>query len=404
MVTVLTGVLALAAGPAVSAHPLASDRQAWNPSAPPERLTDFVSTINRSMVTVYCGDALGSGWVAANFAGKDPNGDSYVITNHHVIEECTYAGTRDIEVRQGGVRYAAFVYSWDEDNDLAGLLTRADLPELKWEQVPRPQPGQWVAAFGSPFGLAGSVTTGIVSYVEGSLLTSTAPINPGNSGGPLVDNRGRVVGINTATLEGANGFGIVVGTPLICRQTYIFYCDKAIWTDGESASASLTGQRAGADRVTFRLSGSGISGEDATLYLRRDGKGGFSATQTKMVPANGEVIFEVTTSYKIEGYVTVGSVTTRRVSVPAALFIENTAMPSIIGQPTVGSTLRVSPGSWNPTPDSFKFQWWVGNKRVSSGSKFTVPSNAKGQRVRVWVKASKAGYTPGMRAAQVVIK
>ena len=216
---------------------------AWDPGAAPSRLTDFADRINESVVTVYCQDGLGSGWSAAvNLIEEheDLGYKSYVITNFHVIEECVYEGTRDIEIRRDGVSYPAFVHTWNEENDLGALLTTAELPPLSWDGNPRPRIGQWVAAFGSPFGLTGSMTTGSVSYVEDNALTSTAPINPGNSGGPLVDNLGRVVGINTATIIGGNSVGIVQGAPQLCVE--IFDCDPAgpaVWLDGDTPGAPV---------------------------------------------------------------------------------------------------------------------------------------------------------------------
>lgn len=295
-------------------------RSSWDPSAPPARLTDFAATINKSMVTVYCGNGLGSGWasnVSINADAVAAGYKSYVITNHHVIQQCTYANTRYIEVRQGGIRYPAYVWSWDAENDLAGLHTTADLPKLEWFRVPRPLPGQWVAAFGSPYGLAGSITTGIVSYVGDAELTSTAPINPGNSGGPLVDNKGRVLGVNTGSIDGSNGFGIVMGTPLFC--TRIVNCNNAadVWTDGEPAAANLLGERSGQD-ARFSLASVGLAGETATLFLRRVGEVEYSPTQTQQVPDSGFAYFTVSDPGKLYAYVAVGSLVTNRVIIPQA--------------------------------------------------------------------------------------
>lgn len=296
-------------------------RSSWDPSAPPARLTDFAATINESMVTVYCSTGLGSGWASSvelDESDLKAGYRSYVITNHHVIERCTYSDARYIEVRQGGIRYPAYVWSWDAENDLAGLLTTADLPKLEWFGVPRPLPGQWVAAFGSPYGLAGSITTGIVSFVGDAELTSTAPINPGNSGGPLVDNKGRVLGVNTGSIGGSNGFGIVMGTPLFCTHIVNCYDPSGVWTDGEPATAQLTAERAGQEGK-FYLTSTGAAGLKATLFLRRTGDTEYKpygAPQT--VPESGEVTFTVSDPGKLYAYVAVGNLVTNRVIIPQA--------------------------------------------------------------------------------------
>ena len=240
-----------AAIPAYAANPLPAPETpkvqpksetltAWDPSASPLRLTDFVEKINKSVVTVYCGRSLGSAWVAETGMREEWLASGYrryLITNAHVIEGCTSENTMYIEVKQNGITYPARVWSWDWDLDLAGIVTTADLPELEWARSPRPRVGQWVAAFGSPLGLAGSATFGYVSYVGNNDLISSAPINPGNSGGPLLDNEGRVIGINTAGIDGTNGIGIVQGTPLMCGTTHICQDSTTVWLNGTTPSA-----------------------------------------------------------------------------------------------------------------------------------------------------------------------
>ena len=110
-------------------------------------------------------------------------------------------------------------------------LEADDLPTLAFADSDRARQGQWVLAFGSPFGLQQTVTHGIISARNRGqislgntirikeFLQTDAPINPGNSGGPLVDLSGRVVGINTAiaTSNGANS-GISFSIPANLAQ------------------------------------------------------------------------------------------------------------------------------------------------------------------------------------------
>lgn len=225
----------------------------WDPGAVPTRLTDFVEEVNRSVVTVLCGRGLGSGWAAATRLSDEQVASGYkryIVTNFHVIRDCTYAGSQYIEIQQNGIKYPARVWGWDSNLDLASVLTTAEIPVLGWNPAPRPRVGQWVAAFGSPFGLAGSATFGYVSYVGRTDLISSAPINPGNSGGPLVDNQGRVVGVNTAGIEGSNSVGIVQGTPLMCQSTHV--CDSAkVWLGGTTPGAPT--------RITLQQVGSSVT-------------------------------------------------------------------------------------------------------------------------------------------------
>ncbi|MEM1294117.1 MAG: trypsin-like peptidase domain-containing protein, partial [Verrucomicrobiota bacterium] len=146
--------------------------------------------------------------------------DGYIVTNNHVIENA-----EKIEVTLLGDRssYEAEVVGTDPATDLA--LIKVDRSGLNYVQVgdsSQMKPGDTVLAIGNPFGLSQTVTTGIVSAIGRKSLGITgrngyenfiqtdASINPGNSGGALIDNRGRLIGINTAIFSrsgGNNGIG-----------------------------------------------------------------------------------------------------------------------------------------------------------------------------------------------------
>jgi S1-C subfamily serine protease len=145
--------------------------------------------------------------------------DGKILTNNHVV-----ANERQLEVTLSDQsRYKAQLLSRDEANDLALLqiTPRAKLPSVHLGDSDALQVGQKVLAIGNPFGLEGTLTTGIVSSLGRSirgenertlegLIQTDAAINPGNSGGPLLDSAGNVVGINTAIL-GPNGGNIGIG-------------------------------------------------------------------------------------------------------------------------------------------------------------------------------------------------
>lgn len=138
-------------------------------------------------------------------------GRPVVVTNLHVVGE---SGPADIEVHLASGIVLSPVRVWgDEETDLAVLdlgAGAADLPAVRMGNSDELRIGQWVIAIGSPFGLAQSVTHGIISAqhrrqigISGKLrikefLQTDAAINPGSSGGPLLNLDGEVIGINTA--------------------------------------------------------------------------------------------------------------------------------------------------------------------------------------------------------------
>ncbi|HTA44734.1 MAG TPA: trypsin-like peptidase domain-containing protein [Bryobacteraceae bacterium] len=148
---------------------------------------------------VFPQKGIGSGFIV--------NADGEIVTNNHVI-----SGSRNITVTLSDKsHYPATVLGIDRRNDLAILRIRADrkLPIVHLGNSDDLVVGQKVLAIGNPFGLEGTLTTGIVSSLgrslegeEGNalegLIQTDAAINPGNSGGPLLNSRGEVIGINTA--------------------------------------------------------------------------------------------------------------------------------------------------------------------------------------------------------------
>jgi serine protease Do len=145
------------------------------------------------------GESLGSG-VIIDSAG-------YILTNYHVVKSATKV---NVHLADGNVISNAEVIGADPLSDLAVVkITANGLIAAKWGDSDKLQVGDQVVAVGSPFGLAETVTAGIVSaknrhnlpvseYVYQDFLQTDAAVNPGNSGGPLVNLLGQVVGINTA--------------------------------------------------------------------------------------------------------------------------------------------------------------------------------------------------------------
>lgn len=145
--------------------------------------------------------------------------EGHIITNNHVV-----AGATEITVTLADDReLPGRVLGADPATDLAVVKVEDEgLPWIRWGDSAALQVGEWVVAIGSPFGLAHTVTAGIISATGRTdigiigyedLIQTDAAINPGNSGGPLINLRGELVGINTAIASrsgGSAGVGFAV--------------------------------------------------------------------------------------------------------------------------------------------------------------------------------------------------
>jgi len=156
--------------------------------------------------------------------------DMVVITNKHVVDEAENI----VVTFSDGDAYPATVIGSDAYSDLAVLSVEAPLEEFQPLDITSSstlQVGDPVVAIGSPFGLGGTMTTGIVSQlgrtiedsVAGSfpianIIQTSAEINPGNSGGPLLNYEGDVIGITTAIISDSNGLGFAVPSNTILRE------------------------------------------------------------------------------------------------------------------------------------------------------------------------------------------
>ncbi len=152
--------------------------------------------------------------------------DGYILTNNHVVSDATQGGSLRVTI-QDGKSYSAKIVGTDPSSDLA--VVKIDATGLKpttFGDSDALAVGELVVAVGSPLGLSGTVTSGIVSAEHRPVRTgdstvqdsnavldaiqTDAPINPGNSGGPLVNSKGELVGINSAIAtvgSGGGGFG-----------------------------------------------------------------------------------------------------------------------------------------------------------------------------------------------------
>jgi len=220
-----------------------TDSQEVDLYAAPIDLQELIDRVRESTVTIRCGDTQGSGWAIDLGAPVDKSDDEAmslyeeypysVITNDHVIEDC-HDKPGKVRAQAGDEEYDAYLYSWDSDNDLALVAIKQEVPYLP--ESTRPEPGWWVMAVGTPYGLEGSISVGNVMNTERYDVYATSPLNSGNSGGPLVNAQGEVVGTNTWVMvdEGAQDWNVAVGLPALCDV--IVSCeedDKLGWGDTE---------------------------------------------------------------------------------------------------------------------------------------------------------------------------
>jgi S1-C subfamily serine protease len=171
----------------------------------------------------YYSQAQGSGFVY-NFTGQ-----MVIITNYHVVQDALNVTVTFIN----GNGYEATVLGSDPYADLAVLSANASQSEYKPLEIVSSSQldvGDPVVAVGGPYGLAGSMTTGIVSalgrtitdetsnYPIANVIQTSTPINPGNSGGPLLNYEGQVVGITTAIVSNSQGLGFAIPSSVILRE------------------------------------------------------------------------------------------------------------------------------------------------------------------------------------------
>jgi S1-C subfamily serine protease len=192
-------------------------------SAKPTDVSEIYKRVSPGVVFVQAGQtATGSGFVYDN--------QGHIVTNDHVVEDAT---TFTVRIGADTKVLNATLVGKDPSSDLAVLKVDPSqvpggLKPLTLGDSTKLEPGDQAIAIGSPFGLEGTVTTGIISSLGRTIdspngfpiadaVQTDAAINPGNSGGPLLDGLGRVVGVNSQIKSGSDsnsgvGFAVPVST------------------------------------------------------------------------------------------------------------------------------------------------------------------------------------------------
>lgn len=170
---------------------------------------NVAKTVGAAVFTILAGQDLGSAFVVAS---SGPS--SVLVTNYHVVASTYGAGGRQVSVRQGSISLTGTIVKADKSADLALIQVPKALPVLARAKI-LPSVGTAVLAVGSPFGLGGTVSSGIVSAIRNGLIQFSAPISPGDSGGPLVDDSGQVIGITESKLVGGGAEGLSFAIPVV---------------------------------------------------------------------------------------------------------------------------------------------------------------------------------------------
>jgi len=251
----------------------------------------------------YYTQVQGSGFVY-NFSGQ-----IVVITNHHVVQSVINLTITFIN----GDGYAATVLGSDPYADLAVLSVNAPSYEFKPLEVVSSSTlkvGDIVVAVGNPYGLAGSISIGIVSalgrtiteeqtrgYPIANIIQTTAPLNPGNSGGPLLNLQGQVVGVTTAIVSNSQGLGFAIPSNTILREisslVTIGYYNKHPWLGAAGVDMTYEIAKAMGVNVTYGWLITQVvsGGPAATAGLRGGTKQVLIAGQ--YVPVGGDIIIAI---------------------------------------------------------------------------------------------------------------
>ncbi len=303
-------------------------------------LKNIVNIVAPSVVTVDVLDSTGAGDTGSGEIIKSDATGSYIVTNNHVIDALTVAGnsyTLNIDLNNG-LKIPATLVGRDISYDLAVLhVATPNLPAIAIGDSSTISIGDPVIAFGSPLGLTGTVTAGIVSALNRPVSTQStnsttqsyvdaiqtdAAINPGNSGGPLTDSKGRMIGINSAIASNAStgstagsiglGFAIPINeaqrtineiitspTHTSTRPVLGVYFDQNFTGVGAKVSQLVTGgaaEKAGilVGSIITNIGGSRVPDAETAIVRIRSYAPGSSVSITATLPSGVSKVFTVT--------------------------------------------------------------------------------------------------------------
>ena len=299
-----------------------------------------IAKVSPSVVTVDVLASDGSGDTGSGSIIKSDSTGSYIVTNNHVIDATTVPGNDDtlsVDL-SNGTNVPATLVGRDVSYDLAVLhIATPNLPVIAIGNSSNLSIGDQVIAYGSPLGLDGTVTAGIVSALNRPVTTQSensstesyvdaiqtdAAINPGNSGGPLTDAQGRLVGINCAIASDATdgsqagsiglGFAIPINeaertiNEIITSPTHTstkpvlgVYFDETYTGVGAKVAQLVTGEAADkagipAGAIVTNIGGSRIPDLETAIVRIRSYAPGSTVSITATLPDGSTKVFTVT--------------------------------------------------------------------------------------------------------------
>jgi len=159
----------------------------------------------KAVVTIRTDVSQGTGFIIDQ--------EGYIVTNYHVMENAKSA----VIFTYNSETYSVSLVGYDSNFDIALLKIEGDFEKLKLDDSDDIQIGEKVIAIGNPLGLQFSVSEGIVSAIHrqgpsgvNAYIQTDAALNPGNSGGPLINNQGKVIGINNFKVSGGESLGFAL--------------------------------------------------------------------------------------------------------------------------------------------------------------------------------------------------
>jgi putative serine protease PepD len=173
----------------------------------------------KSVFTIETSFSLGTAFAVRRSA----NGGTILVTNYHVVRDQWASGRHSVSLKQGSRTITGTIATVRPHEDLASVEVVANLPLLSLT-TKVPPVGSPVLVVGSPLGLGGTVTTGVISALRTDALQISAPISPGNSGGPVVDANGRVVGIASTKIVSSNAEGLGFAIPVREVCAVLLHC------------------------------------------------------------------------------------------------------------------------------------------------------------------------------------
>jgi S1-C subfamily serine protease len=175
-------------------------------------LARVAAAVEPSVFTIRTPGGVGSGFAFAKIGNK-----TGLVTNYHVVASEFERGRRNVSVLRELQDLNGVIEKVDPSADLALVTVDAALPLLT-KASKQPAVGDPVLAVGSPLGLGGTASSGIVSAERDGRLQFSAPVSPGNSGGPVVDRTGKVLGVTTSKLvdQGVEGLAFAIPVSRVC--------------------------------------------------------------------------------------------------------------------------------------------------------------------------------------------